>query len=328
MLSYPNLNGGLLKRAFFQIFQFDAELKKKKTDILFSITGDFPGSFKPVVGISQNMLLYERDIWKEIKSIKEVTRFWINFKKQQHSFKNSEGIIFISNYAKEYISNILNISSKNISVINHGISPRFKGIVKEQKAISKYSKDQPFKILYVSTVHVYKHQWNVVKAVHQLRQKGLPIVLNMVGGIIFKPAGEKMAEVIKEVDPKNEFINYVGDQPYEEIDKFYRDADTIVFASTCENMPNILIESMASGVPVACSNKQPMPEFLKDNGVYFDSYDVTSIAQALETLIMDTNLRKKIAENNLVETGKYSWKKAFDLTFKFLLENEKRYNAG
>ena len=39
---------------------------------------------------------------------------------------------------------------------------------------------------------------------------------------------------------------------------------TFIFASTCENMPNILIEGMSSGLPILCSNYLPMPEFLKD----------------------------------------------------------------
>lgn len=324
-VSHPDLNKGIFRRAIFQFFKFDGELKKRNPDILFSITGDYTGSFRPIVGMSRDMLLYDRTVWKEINQFKEVFRFWLKFRRQERSFARSQGIIFISTYAKDLETKIFDFKVQNTTVINHGISPRFKAQVKPQKAISEYSEQYPFKILYVSTVHVYKHQWNVVKAVAQLRQKGLPVALDLVGGVIFKPAGDKLEAAINEADPRREFINYAGDQPYEMIDKYYRDADAIVFASTCENMPNILIESMASGAPIACSDKQPMPEFLKDNGVYFNSYDVNSIAQALETLIMDTDLRKKIAENNLAEAEKYSWKKTFDLTFRFLLANEKQY---
>ena len=43
-----------------------------------------------------------------------------------------------------------------------------------------------------------------------------------------------------------------------------------IFASSCESSSCVLIENMASGLPIACSNRGPMPEVLKDGGVYFD----------------------------------------------------------
>ena len=65
--------------------------------------------------MSRNMLLYERDIWIDIKSPIEILRFWLNFKKQEKCFKSSKGIIFISKYAKDYISNQLHLENKNKS---------------------------------------------------------------------------------------------------------------------------------------------------------------------------------------------------------------------
>ena len=65
--------------------------------------------------------------------------------------------------------------------------------------------------------------------------------------------------------------------PYHELHSEYKDADLGVFASSCENLPIILIEKMASGLPIACSNKGPMPEVLGSAGVYFDpenSYEI------------------------------------------------------
>ena len=49
-----------------------------------------------------------------------------------------------------------------------------------------------------------------------------------------------------------------------------REAELFVFASSCENLPNILIEGMAAGLPIACSRRPPMPEVLGDAGESFD----------------------------------------------------------
>lgn len=323
-ITFPELNKGLVHRVLFQLFKYDSFVKNN-CDVLFSITGDYLGSFKPVVGMSRNMLLYERDIWKEIKQPQEIIRFWINYLKQKRCFKNSSGIIFISNYAESYISRKINLTGKQTTIINHGISTRFKFSVREQLDINLYTKDKPFKLLYVSTVHVYKHQWNVIEAVSNLRKKGYRIELDLVGGVIFKPAGKRLSKSIEKVDLENEFIHYYNHVPYNKIDEFYKKANGIVYASTCENMPNILIESMASGLPIACSNKEPMPEFLKNNGYYFNSRDIESITNAIERMLLNPNEREVMCMNNIYEVRRYTWEVTANKTFEFLKNIYKQY---
>ena len=61
-------------------------------------------------------------------------------------------------------------------------------------------------------------------------------------------------------------------------------------------MPNILLEGMAAGLPMACSRMGPMPEILGDAGIYFDPEDANSIAGALRELIESPDLRTKLAQ--------------------------------
>ena len=312
------LNSGLLKRIYFQLFLFD-RLLLDSCDILFSVTGDFIGRFKPVIGMSRNMLLYERDIWKEIKDPKEIIRFYLNFLKQKHSFSNSKGIIFISKYAEDFVSKNLQIQGKKTIVINHGVSTKFRGTVRKQKAITEYNFSNPFKFIYVSTVHVYKHQWNVVEAVANMRSQGYPVELILIGGVIFKPSGERLIRSIENFDPNGKFIRNVGHIPYSEIETHYKNADGIIFASTCENMPNTLIESMASGLPILCSNKAPMPEFLKNCGQYFDPYSVDGLTSAMKDFLDNPDGRFENAKRAQFEVSQYSWEKTTEQTFRFIL---------
>lgn len=321
-LTFPELNGGLLSRIKFQMGKFDQEINER-CDILFSITGDYIGSFRPLVGMSRNMLLYERDIWREIKQPKEIIRFWLNYKKQKRCFENSGGIIFISEYAKKIISNKLDLTKKEKTVIHHGVAPKFMGKQTEQKHISNYSFSSPFKFLYVSTVHTYKNQSQVVEAIANLRQLGYPIEISLVGGVIFRPAGVKLEKTIKNIDPRAEFIYHKGHIDYKQMELEYRKADGIIFASTCENMPNILMESMASGLPIACSNKQPMPEFLKETDFYFDAKNPQSISKVLKAFLENPEKRKEQISNNIREINNYSWQKTSKETFNYLISIEK-----
>ena len=310
------LNKGKLFRLFFQFFILDFSLKKNRINILLSTTGDYTGNFKPYVGISQNMLLYEKDFWKQIRGLKEKAKLIINYNRQKKCFKEASGIIFISNYAKNYITNELKINKVPSKVINHGISSLF--INQKSNKIQKIkNRENTLKLIYVSTVHVYKNQWNVIDAIYKLRQSGIKVTLTLIGPIIYPPSGKKMFSKMSERDPQGEFIKYIPHVPHEELPLYYSSHDAIIFASTCENMPNILIESMASGLPIVCSDKQPMPEFLKQGGYYFNANSVDSIRQSINYLIEDNDILKKIKQN-LKEVRKLKWAETSKKTFNFI----------
>lgn len=314
--SHLFLNSNRFFRLFFQFFILDFFLKKEKIDVLLSVTGDYVGSFRPYVGISQNMLLYEKVFWKEIRGIKERLKLWINFNRQKKCFKSASGIIYISEYAKNYISDVLRLESTPSVVINHGVSEQFFNLNKRINEFDNKS-NRIFRFIYVSTVHVYKNQWNVVEAIANLRQEGVLITLTLIGQIIYPPSGKKLFSKIKEKDPNSEFIEYIPNVPHEKLPHYYSLHDAVIFASTCENMPNILIESMASGLPIACSDKQPMPEFLKGGGYYFNANSVDSITQSIRILMNDKSRLKKI-KHNLNEVRKLKWEETSKKTFSFI----------
>lgn len=323
-LTHRLLNKSLIHRLIFQLTLFD-KIIQNNCDVLFSITGDYTGNFRPVVSMSRNMLLYERSVWTKMIGYKEVLKFWLKYKKQVKCFKNSEGIIFISEFARRTILEKLKLESKKIKVINHGISDRFFINPKPILESYKYSKENPLILLYVSTVHMYKNQWNVVKAVANLREKGYSIKLNLVGNIIYKPAGKLLDKTLKDLDSGSEFVSCHHDVKYNSIHKFYEDSDAIVFASILENMPNILMESMAAGRPIACSQSNPMPEFLKENGYYFDALDSNSIEQALEKLIINVENSNYTATLNIIEAKKFSWELTAKSTYDFICQINESY---
>lgn len=326
-VTFPQLNKKLLHRVLFQLKGYDKQLRKFDFDLIYSITGDYLGKLRPVVGMSQNMLLYDRFIWKDFRQFRELMRAYINYRKQRYSFKNSEGIIFISNYAKENITRILPLEGKRLTLIHHGISSRFIANVMPQKAIESYSIEHPFRLLYVSTVHVYKHQWNVVEAVAELRKKGYPLELHLAGTVIFKPSGRRLQRCIQQFDPDRSFVIEHGWVNYEDIDKLYKSADAFVFASDCENMPNILIEAMSAGLPLVCSDRNPMPEFAGEYAYYFNSRDVNSIVKAIEQMLLNPEQREWKAVHSRKESEKYGWKFTSALTFQFLLDTYNEYQA-
>ena len=126
---------------------------------------------------------------------------------------------------------------------------------------------------------------------------------------------------IERTDPQGRFVRSIGAVRHEEIPTLLAGADLFIFASSWENMPNTLLEGMASGVPIACSKRGPMREVLKDGGVYFDPEDSGSIATAIESIIVAGDLRMAVARRAKERSEHYSRAKCARETWTFLRAN-------
>lgn len=323
-VTHPLINKSLVHIILWQQFILNKMLRKHHCSLLFCPAGTYIGSFKPFISMSQNMLIFEK---KESArygfSLKRI-KFFILYIVQSYSLKKSNGIIFPSKYAKDFISKSIDINSIHSITISHGINNRFDNLPKAQSGINTFSFSKPYSLLYVSTLDVYKHQWNVVQAVYNLRQLGFPLELTIIGSS-FKKALKKLNKTIQELDPTNSFIKYIGSVPYDSIDKYYKVADAFVLASTCESFGNILLEAMTAGLPVACSNKSAMPEILKDAGFYFEPEDIDSITHTLERMIKSPLVRDEKAKKAYEYSKQYSWEKCAVETFSFVREIAKKY---
>lgn len=312
----PALEGGIIRRSIWQRYKLSKAAKAEGCDLLFVPGGTYRGSFHPVVTMSRNMLPFE---WLELRrygfSAKALKLVALRFF-QLGTYRTVDGLIFLNEYARRQIERIQQLNCLQV-IIPHGVSDRFFAAPKNVRAIEQCSSANPFRMIYVSIVDVYKHQWKVVEAVSLLRSlTGWPVVLDLIGPAC--PAARKLLSASMEFfDPKGEFVFWRGAVAYTQLEEFYQAADIAVFASSCENMPNILLEKMASGIAIACSNRGPMSEFLGNAGVYFDPEDAKDIAAVLERLIRPHDLRWQLAvrSSDIVKT--YSWSRCSKATIEF-----------
>ncbi|HHT9112431.1 MAG TPA: glycosyltransferase family 4 protein [Candidatus Wunengus sp. YC65] len=311
------LDKGLLCRTLWQYFRVSRLARVAGCDVLLVPGGSYFGDFQPMVAVSQNLLPFE---WCELR------RFgwsWMTLKlvllriTQSRTFRRADGLIFLTRYARDVVMQVIKTPTGKTMIVPHGIDERFVCSPREQLAINRYTVDRPYRILYVSTIDVYKHQWRVAEALARLRESGLPVVLDLVGPA-YPPALKKLRKTLDRIDPAGEFVRYWEVVPYAELHTLYAQADLCLFASSCENMPNILLEGMASGLPIACSSRGPMPEVLGDAGVYFDPENAQEIALALRNLIKSPELRSRIARASFSRAQVYFWARCARETFEFL----------
>ena len=136
----------------------------------------------------------------------------------------------------------------------------------------------------------------------------------------YPPALQRLNESIERFDADRNWVHYHRVIPFNELHHIYEQADLGLFASSCENLPNILMETMASGLPIACSNRGPMPEILRNAGRYFDPEQPVSIECALRELIDSPQLRSDLAKASFESSKQFSWQRCADETFKFIAD--------
>ncbi|MCK4787533.1 MAG: glycosyltransferase, partial [Desulfobacteraceae bacterium] len=100
----------------------------------------------------------------------------------------------------------------------------------------------------------------------------------------------------------------------------YHNAKAIIFASKCENCPNILLESLAAAKPLFVSNRAPMPEFAKEGAVYFDPSNPDQLAQRMLEVIDNPKKVEELSRAAYLNSLNYSWEATGRKTFKMMQE--------
>lgn len=313
------ISRGGLRRIFWQWYTLAREARAEGCDLLFSPGGTLLCNFHPAVTMCRNMLPFEAT---------EVERYGISLRRlrllllrrlQSMSFRKADGLVFLTDYARNAVLKIIGSVSGMVTTIPHGVSEKFHVAERVHRKIATASSQLPFRLIYVSHASPYKHQWNVISAVASLRARtNWPVVLDMVGPLSIASSVNQIKHSIAEHDFTGEWAHFHGPEPREKLQERLSGADAAVFASSCENMPNILLEKMAAGLPIACSSRGPMPEILKNAGEYFDPECPVEIAAALEKLISDSALRQSYALKSISMASRFSWERCTDETFLFL----------
>lgn len=306
----------LLHRQLWRSHKLKKEINSR-CDVLFVPGGIALAVGVPDVVMSQNMqpfIASERAAagYGRPRVRVELLRFL-----QGWSFQKAKGRLFLTDFAAGSIKDQFPFPSTNNAIIPHGVDPAFFYDFSERR----HEISGEFRISYVSTLNTYKHQLEVIEAVLILSVKYPSVKLNLYGGEV-GGYGNKVRKRIDEVNDAagKELISYIGPVPFESLPEIYRDTDINLFASSCENLPNILLEAMASSSPIVCSEYEPMPSILKNAGLYCDVKSPESIAKSIEAYIASPELRREKGQRANLLATEYSWDETAKRTFDFLAQ--------
>ncbi|MFN6933734.1 MAG: glycosyltransferase family 4 protein [Tsuneonella sp.] len=318
-VAVPALEGGLVSRLRFVALEMPRLLRELSVDLLYVPGGLAFGNFRPYATISRNMMPFSPELWGQYPAF-SFDRFRLHALRRLNArtFARSDGMIFLTETARAAITPTMSRLPREVAVIAHGVDhERFRPPALLRKIEAGLGRETTARIVYPSRFEPYKHQVEVIAALDRLREAFPLLQLDLCG-----PANPdyfaRFQQELTDFPDLADSVRYLGEIPNADLPALYADADLMVFASSCENLPNILIEALACGIPIVCSNRSPMPEVAQDACVYFDPADPTSIADAIREALENPRETLERAARGIEIAADYNWRRCADRTFALL----------
>lgn len=222
--------------------------------------------------------------------------------------QNADVVVTDSKYSKKDIVEHYGIREDKVKVVYCGLYPedRYSGIGKplDNKGILKDKY-----ILSVSAIDLNKNQNGLIESfsIFKERYKDCDMKLVLAGSIRDNAAIVEVRNKYPQAAKDIIFTGYVSD---EELVWLYRNAYAFMYPSFFEGFGLPILEAMSVGNAVISSNTTSMPEVGGDAVCYCNPYDMESMVNSIERVVLNEQYRMELKEKAVVQAAKFSYKKA------------------
>ncbi len=123
-------------------------------------------------------------------------------------------------------------------------------------------------------------------------------------------------------------VRFLGDIPEDDLAALYTGAELFVFPSLYEGFGLPVIEAMACGAAVACSNSSSLPEVAGDAADLFDPHSASAIAGSIARVLGDPRWRSELSRRGLARARQFSWQETARRTLEAYEEARARQAAA
>jgi len=225
---------------------------------------------------------------------------------EKNFFKNiykSHMIITGSEFSKQEILDRLDFKEDQVKVIYHGIDHELFKVYDNPHVDFNLPKKFIFS---VGSIEPRKNLLGLLKAYNQLSPK----IKNEYKLVLAGFKGWENQEIMKLIERDQEYIHYLGFISDDELVKVYNLASLFLFPSFYEGFGLPVLEAMACGTPVVCSDSSSLPEVGRDAVTYCDPYSVKDIQDKIELVLKDEHLQEQMITKGLGRVKGFSWEKS------------------
>src|SRR5580700_578505 len=220
------------------------------------------------------------------------------------SAHRSRRLIAVSEATRDDLVRVYRLPPDRISVVHHGVERDFFTL---DRACS-----EPF-VLCVSTLHPHKNLDRLIRAYARGKRDWRLTIVGMRGFFA------RTIDVLIAALGLKDSVQLAGWIPREELLQLYARAHAVVYPSTFEGFGMPVLEAMAAGIPVACSDIPPLREVAGDATLFFDPTSEDAIADALDRIVTDAALRARLAQAGPERARRFTWERAARETLVALL---------
>jgi alpha-1,3-rhamnosyl/mannosyltransferase len=164
----------------------------------------------------------------------------------------------------------------------------------------------PRYVLYFGSNKPHKNLPRLVQAVAQMKidTRGSEIGLVIAGH--WDQRYPEAQQVTEQLGLTNA-VKFIGPIKDADLPALYGGAELFVFPSEYEGFGLPVLEAMACGAPVVCSNRSSLPEVAGDAALLCDPHNIESLARTIEQVLTDRDLRLTLAQRSLNRAAQFSW---------------------
>jgi glycosyltransferase involved in cell wall biosynthesis len=225
--------------------------------------------------------------------------------------RRSDRVIADSQSTREDLIGLLGIGAERIDVVPLGLGTvRRSEPLPERDVRARFDLGERPVLLSLSAKRPHKNLLALIGALARLAPEGRPVLVLPGYPTAHETELRERARAL-EVDGDIRFPAWVS---AEELEGLWKVARAFVFPSLYEGFGLPVLEAMARGVPVACSNASSLPEVAGDASLLFDPCDEPAIAEALRRLLDDPALSERLRARGLDRVREFTWERTARLT--------------
>jgi len=226
----------------------------------------------------------------------------------RHTVRAAARVLTVTEFSKRSILNAYGLPDEKIAVLPNGVSGDFRPIAREVASRSlRISREiaAPF-ILTVGDLQPRKNHLGLIRAFEELiaAHPHLPHHLVVVGKETWHSPAILAAARKSSASSRIHFTGFVSDQ---ELRQLYAACELFVYPSFYEGFGLPILEAMASGRAVACSNTSGMPEVADSAALLFDPHSVADMVLAMRDLLLNPELRMRMERLGTQRAAMFSW---------------------
>jgi len=263
----------------------------------------------PIFSGYQILTIHDASVSANKNNYSFLFKFWYQFLYRILPFRTQK-IMTDSNFSKDELIKYYPIKEEKIKTIYLG-TEHLKAVKSNNEMLKKFNLGNISYILAVSNMNPNKNFSGIITALSHMKNQDIQVVI----------VGPKDNPIYSEVDLHSSTrINLVGYVSDEELSALYKNATCFVYPSFYEGFGLPPLEAMVNGCPVIVSNKASLPEVLGDAAIYCDPYEPKDIAEKIEQVLNDENLRNELKIKGLERVNMYSWERCALEIFKVMME--------